>query len=76
MATLTQQDSATAEQLVVTDGARKIFFIIIIGGVALLLVGLMAAIFHWGAGPEQAAPVAGHPIWLRRLLVSLWHSNL
>ena len=79
MATLTQQESATAERLVVTDGARKIFFTIIIAGVVLLVVGVLAAIFHWGAASEATGTVAhptGSPIWLKRILVSLWHSNL
>ena len=79
MATLTHQESATAEQLIVTDGARKIFFAIIIAGVVLLVVGLIAAIFHLGTGPEatgMASHGTGSPIWLKRLIISLWHSNL
>ncbi|WP_230688308.1 quinol:cytochrome C oxidoreductase [Hymenobacter jeongseonensis] len=95
MATLTHQESATAEQLVVTDGARKTFITIIVAGVVVLIIGLLAAIFHIGEGEHAAAgeaaghlsAAAGHeagaaahhegsPIWLKRLLVSLWHSNV
>ncbi|MFD1468278.1 quinol:cytochrome C oxidoreductase [Hymenobacter caeli] len=79
MATLTQQESATAERLVVTDGARKIFLTIIIAGVVLLVAGVLAAIFHWGAASEATGTVAhqaGSPLWLKRIIVSLWHSNL
>ena len=83
MATLTHQESATAEQLVVTDGARKTFITIIVAGVVVLIIGILAAIMGWGAAEHQeaaghvgAAHEAGSPIWLKRLLVSLWHSNL
>ena len=44
MATLTHQESATAEQLVVTDGARKTFLTIIVAGVVLLIVGILAQV--------------------------------
>ena len=89
MATLTHQESATAEQLVVTDSARKTFLIIIVAGVAVLILGILASIMGWGAAEHSEA--AGHagaaahsagaheegnPIWLKRLLVSLWHSNV
>ncbi|WP_310397097.1 quinol:cytochrome C oxidoreductase [Hymenobacter sp.] len=95
MATLTQQESATAEQLVVTDGARKTFLTIIVAGVVLLAFGILASIMGWG---EEHAPAAGEAaehlgasaghgagaslhhegssIWLKRVLVSLWHSNV
>ncbi|OGX85025.1 quinol:cytochrome C oxidoreductase [Hymenobacter lapidarius] len=89
MATLTHQDSATAEQLVVTDGARKTFITIIVAGVVVLIIGLLAAIMGWGAEEHAAAGEAaghagagasahheGNPVWLKRLLVSLWHSNV
>ena len=87
MATLTQQESATAEQLVVTDGARKTFITIIVVGVVVLVIGLLAAIMGWGAEEHAAvgeaagqAGAAGHhegnPVWVKRLLVSLWHSNV
>ena len=89
MATLTQQESATAEQLVVTDGARKTFITIIVVGVVVLIIGLLAAIMGWGAEEHAAAGEAagqagagasahheGNPVWVKRLLVSLWHSNV
>ncbi|GAC1373762.1 MAG: hypothetical protein NVS3B25_19800 [Hymenobacter sp.] len=92
MATLTHHESATAEQLVVTDGARKTFLTIIAAGVVVLLIGILSAIMGWGAAEHTEA--AGHlgastghgagatlheegnPIWVKRLLVSLWHSNV
>lgn len=95
MATLTQQESATAEQLVVTDGARKSFLTIIIAGVVVLALGILASLMGWGeehaaaAGEaaEHLGASAGHgagaslhhegsPVWLKRVLVSLWHSNV
>ena len=82
MATLTHQESATAEQLVVTDGARKIFFTIIAAGVLTLLMGILAQYFGWGAAEHEgtghavAAHEAGHSILIKRVLVSLWHSNI
>ena len=87
MATLTHQESATAEQLVVTDGARKTFIAIIVVGVVLLAVGILAQIMGWGAaehgeatGHAAAAHGAAHEegssVLVKRLLVSLWHSNL
>jgi len=87
MATLTHHESATAEHLVVTDGARKTFFTIIGAGVLVLIIGLVASFMGWGeehhAAAGHAAAAAhggahheGNPIWLKRVLVSLWHSNL
>lgn len=83
MATLTQHESATAEQLVVTDDARKIFLTIIVAGVAVLVLGILAQVLGWGAaehsaatGHAAAAHEAGHSVLLKRILVSLWHSNL
>ena len=87
MATLTHQESATAEQLVVTDGARKTFITIIVTGVVLLVVGILAQIMGWGAAEHGeaaghaaaahgAAHEEGHSVLIKRLLVSLWHSNL
>ena len=61
MATLTHQESATAEQLVVTDGARKTFITIIVAGVVVLIIGLLAAIMGWGEEHHAAAgEAAGH----------------
>ncbi|WP_236668770.1 quinol:cytochrome C oxidoreductase [Hymenobacter rubidus] len=86
MATLTHHESATAEQLVVTDGARKTFIAIIVVGVVLLVLGILASVMGWGA--EEHAEASGHAaaahnaaheegaVWLKRLIISLWHSNL
>ncbi len=87
MATLTHQESATAEQLVVTDGARKTFFAIIAAGVVILVLGILAQIMGWGAAEHSeaashaaaahgAAHEEGHSILIKRIVVSLWHSNL
>ncbi|MCI1186483.1 quinol:cytochrome C oxidoreductase [Hymenobacter sp. DH14] len=87
MATLTHHESATAEQLVVTDGARKTFIAIIAAGVLLLIVGILAQVMGWGAAEHGeaaghaaaahgAAHEEGHSVLIKRLIVSLWHSNL
>ncbi|HEX8350515.1 MAG TPA: quinol:cytochrome C oxidoreductase [Hymenobacter sp.] len=92
MATLTHQESATAEQLVLTGGARKTFITIIVAGVVVLILGLLASIMGWGSEHSEAAAghlgaSAGHGVgasvheegshvWLKRLIVSLWHSNV
>ncbi len=85
MATLTHQESATAEQLVVTDGARKTFYFIIAAGVGVLILGILAQIMGWGAAEHSEAAgqaAAGHEaagpysVLIKRILVSLWHSNI
>ena len=85
MATLTHHESATAEQLVVTDGARKTFITIIVAGVVILALGILASIMGWGVEHHEAGAAAhgaaahheeGHSVLLKRLIVSLWHSNL
>ena len=92
MATLTHHESATAEQLVVTEGARKTFFAIIGVGVVLLILGILASVMGWGiaehgeaaghaagAGHAGGHEAAGHEegiVWVKRLIISLWHSNL
>ena len=56
MATLTHQPAGdTAERLVITDGARKIFFSFIIAGVVLLALGILAALMGWGVEHHEAA---------------------
>ncbi|WP_213017995.1 quinol:cytochrome C oxidoreductase [Hymenobacter negativus] len=86
MATLTHHESATAEQLVVTDGARKTFITIIVAGVVVLVLGILAQVLGWGAEHHEAAGHAaaahgaaheeGSSVLIKRILVSLWHSNL
>ncbi|MDF7813535.1 quinol:cytochrome C oxidoreductase [Hymenobacter sp. YC55] len=90
MATLTHQESVTAEYLEVSSNTRKRFITIIIAGVVLLVIGLILAAMgggesaHEGAAAAHGATSAGHegtahhgsPIWMKRLLVSLWHNNV
>src|SRR6476661_177479 len=92
MATLTHQESATAEHVVISGGARKTFMTMIVAGVVLLALGLVAAMLGWGeehhaaaghaaaaghdAGAGAGAHHEGSPAWLKRVLVSLWHSNV
>ncbi|GAB3850436.1 hypothetical protein GCM10028822_15810 [Hymenobacter terrigena] len=87
MATLTHHESATAEQLVVTDGARKTFIAIIVTGVVVLILGILAQVLGWGAAEHSeaaghaaaahgAAHEEGHSVLIKRVIVSLWHSNL
>ncbi|GAA4346952.1 hypothetical protein GCM10023185_01670 [Hymenobacter saemangeumensis] len=92
MATLTHQESATAEHVVITDGARKTFITMIVAGIVVLALGLVAAFMGWGeehhaaaghaaaAGHDAGAGASAHhhgsPNWLKRVIVSLWHSNV
>ncbi|RZK44920.1 MAG: quinol:cytochrome C oxidoreductase [Hymenobacter sp.] len=63
---------------------QRTFVTIIVAGVILLALGILAAALGWGGHHEATshAAVAGHaehsggPIWLKRLLISLWHSNV
>ncbi|WP_233635930.1 quinol:cytochrome C oxidoreductase [Hymenobacter setariae] len=86
MATLTHHhEPVVAEHLGEHPGLQRTFVTIIIAGVIVLALGLLAAFMGWGEHHEAAghmATAAGHaehsgsPIWLKRLLVSLWHSNV
>jgi len=88
MATLTHHhEPVVAEHLQEHPGLQRTFVTIIVAGVVVLAIGLLAAFMHWGEGHHEgathAAAAAGHaaehggsPIWLKRLLVSLWHSNV
>jgi len=88
MATLTHHhEPVVAEHLQEHPGLQRTFVTIIVAGVIVLALGLLAAFMHWGEGHHEgathAAVAAGHaaehggsPIWLKRLLVSLWHSNV
>jgi hypothetical protein len=87
MATLTHHhEPVVAEHLQEHPGLQRTFVTIIVAGVVLLALGLLAAAMGWGAGHHEgaahAATAAGHaehagsPLWLKRLLVSLWHSNV
>ncbi|WP_261989837.1 quinol:cytochrome C oxidoreductase [Hymenobacter sp. BT190] len=61
---------------------------IILAGILLLVIGLIVAYFNIGAEHAEGAAgahgaVAGHagghhgsPLWLKRLIVSLWHNNV
>lgn len=91
MATLTHHhEPVAAERFVLSARTQRTFVTIIIAGVVVLALGLLAAIMHWGEAHHEAAGQlgAGHhgaggslehggsPVWLKRLLVSLWHSNV
>ncbi|WBO83101.1 quinol:cytochrome C oxidoreductase [Hymenobacter yonginensis] len=88
MATLTQHEGVTAEYLEISAGTRKKFMMIILAGVLLLVTGLIVAYFNIGAEHAEGAAgahgaAAGHagghhgsPLWLKRLIVSLWHNNV
>lgn len=88
MATLTQHEGVTAEYLEISAGTRKKFIMIILAGILLLVVGLVVAYFNIGAEHAEGAAgihgAAGHagaghhgsPLWLKRLIVSLWHNNV
>lgn len=84
MATLTHHhEPVVAEHLQKHPSLQRTFIAIIVAGFALLVIGLLVSIMGWG---EHHAAV-GHattshvthedsPIWLKRLLISLWHSNV
>lgn len=88
MATLTHHhEPVVAEHLQEHPGLQRTFVTIIVAGVILLVLGLLAAVMHWGEGHHEGAAHAaaaadhvaehgGSPLWLKRLLVSLWHSNV
>ena len=85
MSTATQHERATAEYLELPSTTRQTFNYILIGGILLTLIGLLLAFFnvgaeHAAAGHEAAGHAAaghhGSPVWLKRLLVSLWQSNI
>ncbi|WP_426492846.1 quinol:cytochrome C oxidoreductase [Hymenobacter sp. 102] len=87
MATLTHHESVTAEHLEVTPGTRKNFMLIIAAGVVLLIVGIIMSMMGIGAAHHEGAAAAhgaahgaaehhGSAPWLKRLIVSLWHSNV
>ncbi len=87
MATLTHHHEPVAnEHLEVKPSVQRTFTTIIVAGVIILAIGLLAAILGWGGHHEasthlpaaagHAAENEGSPIWAKRLLVSLWHSNV
>jgi hypothetical protein len=86
MATLTHHESATAEHLELSAKTRRTFITIIVAGVILLVVGLILAATGFGAehhtgehGTGMGASAhheEGSAIWVKRLLVSIWHSNV
>jgi hypothetical protein len=84
MATLTHHESATAEYLEVSPRTNRKFLLILVAGVLLLAIGLILSAMGIGAHHEAAGAAAhgaghaqaeGSPIWLKRLIVSIWHSN-
>jgi hypothetical protein len=86
MATLTHHhEPVVAEHLQEHPTLQRTFITIIVAGIIVLVLGLLASIMGWGEHHEAAthgAAVAAHaehegsPIWLKRLLISLWHSNV
>lgn len=84
MATLTHHhEPVVAEHLQKHPSLQRTFIAIIVAGFALLVIGLLVSIMGWG---EHHAAVShattshvtheDSPIWLKRLLISLWHSNV
>lgn len=90
MATLTHHhEPAAVEQFTASPKAQRTFLTIIGAGVLLLIIGIVAALLHIGehhdkiplvghTGALHDADVSekGHPLLVRRIIVSLWHSNL
>lgn len=84
MATLTHHhEPVVAEHLQKHPSLQRTLIAIIVAGFALLVIGLLVSIMGWG---EHHAAVShattshvtheDSPIWLKRLLISLWHSNV
>jgi hypothetical protein len=86
MATLTHHhEPVVTEHLQEHPGLQRTFVTIIVAGIIILALGLLAAFMGWGEHHEAAGHVAaaaghaehsGSPIWLKRLLISFWHSNV
>jgi hypothetical protein len=86
MATLTHHhEPAAIEQLAHSSKAQRTFMTIIGAGVLVLILGIVAALMHWGEHHEVATHVRaahdadaheGHSVLVRRLIISLWHSNV
>ncbi|WP_258048898.1 quinol:cytochrome C oxidoreductase [Hymenobacter sp. NBH84] len=83
MATLTHHESATAEHLVLSSDTRKKFIWLILAGVVLFIIGVALALFGVGAEHANGHEAAGHagahhgsPLWIKRIIVSVWHSNI
>ena len=86
MATLTHHhEPVVAEHLQEHPGLQRTFVTIIVAGIVILALGLLVAFMGLGGHHEaagHATSAAGHaehggsPIWLKRLIVSLWHSNV
>jgi hypothetical protein len=86
MATLTHHhEPAAIEQLAYSPKAQRTFMTIIGAGVLVLIIGIIAALMHWGEAHEVTTQVhaahdadthEGHSVLVRRIFVSLWHSNV
>jgi len=90
MATLTHHhEPAAVEQLELSPKAQRTFLTIIGAGILLLIIGIAAALLHLGEHQDKIPLVghtaalhnadvseAGHSVLIRRIVVSLWHSNL
>lgn len=79
MATLTHHhEPVVAEHLQEHPSLQRTFIIIIVAGIVLLAVGLLASIMGWGEHHAATNHLEheGSPVWLKRVLISLWHSNV
>lgn len=86
MATLTHHhEPVVAEHLQEHPSLQRTFVTIIVAGIIVLALGLLAAFMGWGGHHEAAGHAAnavghaehsGSPLWLKRLIVSIWHSNV
>ena len=92
MATLTHHhEPAAVEQLDLSPKAQRTFMTIIGAGLLVLIIGIVAALRHWGEPHDAVGEAAGHlgaaaahdvdthqehSVLIRRIVVSLWHSNV
>ena len=87
MATVHHHEAPVAEQLHLSNKAQRTFYTIIGAGILVLIIGIVAALFSKsGHNPAGVGPMvdAAHDadahdhgsVLGRRILVSLWHSNV
>lgn len=86
MAHVAHHEAPVVEQLHLSAKAQRTFYIIIGAGILVFIIGLILALFDKPHNPTGVGPLidATHdadahnhgPVIARRILVSLWHSNV
>jgi len=86
MAHVAHHEAPVVEQLQPSAKAQRTFYMIIGAGILVFIIGVIAALLSKGHTPAGVGPLvdAGHDadahnhgsVLARRILVSLWHSNV